>query len=239
MLNLNDARAIISLISFFLAYVVAVTPAGAFRSWVAHKMGDDTADELGFTTLNPVMHMDPIGVLFLILANFGWGRYIPVNPFNIHQPYRWLKLFLIYISDVSVYMISAIISLVALISLFGVHVMVIALPMIQGRILFLRTVSLADMYPQSSSLVIALGLILIAYACINVVLAVLQLILNIFGLAVFYIGERRPGAWQYNFFILFGVPMVLILLFADQLNVLVIKTVALIGYVIASLLRMV
>ncbi len=237
MINLKSAEAIISLVSFFLAYIAAICPAGAFRAWVAKKMGDDTPEHMGFLTLNPIMHIDPFGLLFLVLFNFGWGRYIPINPFNIHRPRRILKLACAYLSDVIMHLFMALLALIALLSMFGPKVIGVAAPMIRGRILLQSY--FAAVYPDSSSLAISIGLILIAYICINVVLTVLNFILNGFGLFILAMSERDSGAWQYNNFLFFAIPMLLILFFADWLNVLVIKTISIVGYLIASLLNLV
>jgi len=237
MINLKSAEAIISLISFFLAYIAAICPAGAFRAWVAEKMGDDTGEQLGFLTLNPIMHIDPFGVLFLVLFNFGWGRYIPINPFNIHRPYRILKLGWAYLSDVFLHLLMALIALITLLAMFGPRVISVAIPMIRGRILLQSY--FATIYPESSSLAISMGLILIAFICVNVVLAVLNFILNGFSLFILAMSERGTGALQYNNFLFFAIPMLLILFFADWLNILVIKTISVVGYLIASLLNLV
>jgi len=66
------------------------------HAWAAHKCGDDTARLMGRMTINPVVHIDPIGtVLFpwalillpmmglpLPIAIFGWAKPVPVNPSN-------------------------------------------------------------------------------------------------------------------------------------------------------------
>lgn len=56
------------------------------HAWVAWKLGDPTAKERGRLTLNPLVHLDPLGTLMFgltaLLANlpFGWARPVPVNP---------------------------------------------------------------------------------------------------------------------------------------------------------------
>lgn len=59
---------------------------------VAHSLGDATAKDAGRLTLNPLVHLDPMGSIivpaFLILMNqiagggiiFGWAKPVPVNP---------------------------------------------------------------------------------------------------------------------------------------------------------------
>jgi Zn-dependent protease len=51
------------------------------HGWMAHRLGDDTAERAGRLTLNPIPHIDPIGTLLLPLlgAPIGWAKPVPVN----------------------------------------------------------------------------------------------------------------------------------------------------------------
>ena len=49
---------------------------------VAYKLGDNTAKMEGRLSLNPLNHLDPIGTLMLLVAGFGWGKPVHVNPSN-------------------------------------------------------------------------------------------------------------------------------------------------------------
>jgi len=50
---------------------------------MADQLGDPTPRYQGRLTLNPLAHLDPLGTLMLILAHFGWGKPVPVNPYNL------------------------------------------------------------------------------------------------------------------------------------------------------------
>jgi Zn-dependent protease len=68
------------------------------HAWVAMKCGDDTARLQGRVSLNPVVHIDPIGTVLLPLMMIfmpgvgrfliGWAKPVPVNPYNLRQPRR-------------------------------------------------------------------------------------------------------------------------------------------------------
>ena len=68
------------------------------HAWVALKCGDDTARLQGRVSLNPVVHIDPIGTVLLPLLMIfmpgagqfliGWAKPVPVNPNNLNQPKR-------------------------------------------------------------------------------------------------------------------------------------------------------
>ena len=52
---------------------------------VAYFLGDDTAKRAGRLTLNPVSHIDPIGLLMLFLVHIGWAKPVPINPYNFRN----------------------------------------------------------------------------------------------------------------------------------------------------------
>ena len=49
-------------------------------------LGDDTAKNDGRLTLNPISHIDPIGMLCLLFLGFGWAKPVPVNIRNFKHP---------------------------------------------------------------------------------------------------------------------------------------------------------
>jgi Zn-dependent protease len=59
------------------------------HAWMAWRLGDDTAKNLGRVSLNPIVHMDPIGTLLFPLIQIftsvpllGWAKPTPYNPAN-------------------------------------------------------------------------------------------------------------------------------------------------------------
>ncbi|MCF7911023.1 MAG: site-2 protease family protein [Candidatus Cloacimonetes bacterium] len=48
----------------------------------AYYLGDDTAKRAGRLNLNPISHIDPIGLLMLFIVHIGWAKPVPINPFN-------------------------------------------------------------------------------------------------------------------------------------------------------------
>ncbi|MCS7171426.1 MAG: site-2 protease family protein [Aquificaceae bacterium] len=77
------------------------------HGWMAYKMGDATAKELGRLTLNPIPHIDLLGTLILpgllMLVGspilFGWAKPVPINPMR----FRDLRLgtFLVSIAGIA------------------------------------------------------------------------------------------------------------------------------------------
>lgn len=70
-----------------LSIVYALTVHEFSHALAATYLGDNTAKYAGRLTFNPLAHLDVYGTLMLLLAGFGWGRPVPVNPYNL----RWRK----------------------------------------------------------------------------------------------------------------------------------------------------
>ncbi len=73
-------------ISFIIALLIGLTVHEASHAISANRLGDDTSRLLGRTSLNPLVHLDPIGTIFLFLVGFGWGKPVPVNPNRFKNP---------------------------------------------------------------------------------------------------------------------------------------------------------
>lgn len=58
------------------------------HAFAAYKLGDMTPKLQGRVTLNPAAHIDPFGFLCLMVAGFGWGVPVQVNPTNFKHPRR-------------------------------------------------------------------------------------------------------------------------------------------------------
>ena len=60
----------------------------AAHGYIAYKLGDPTARNLGRLTLNPIKHLDPFGALAMLLIGFGWAKPVPIVARNFKNP-RW------------------------------------------------------------------------------------------------------------------------------------------------------
>jgi Zn-dependent protease len=83
-----------------IARLVILVIAFAFHefahAWTADRFGDMTPRSQGRLTLNPLVHLDPIGSLMLLVAGFGWARPVQTNPYVLsrHSPaaIMWVSL---------------------------------------------------------------------------------------------------------------------------------------------------
>jgi len=71
-----------------LGLIVAITIHEFSHAFVADRLGDPTARSQGRLSLNPLRHLDPLGTLMLIFAHFGWGKPVPIDPYNFKNPRR-------------------------------------------------------------------------------------------------------------------------------------------------------
>ena len=72
--------------------LLALTGHEVSHGWVAMKLGDPTARNLGRLTLNPLKHLDPIGTVCMVLFGFGWARPVPINVRYFKKPRRDMAL---------------------------------------------------------------------------------------------------------------------------------------------------
>jgi Zn-dependent protease len=95
-----SSNAIIDGAIYYLGLLVLLTFHEYGHAWMASKCGDDTAKDQGRCSLNPVVHIDPIGtvvmpllMIFLSLSGsgagrflIGWAKPVPVNVNNLRNP---------------------------------------------------------------------------------------------------------------------------------------------------------
>ena len=80
--------AIIELLFTLLIVIFALSVHEAAHGFVAYKMGDPTAKNLGRLTINPAKHLDPIGFIAMLVFGFGWAKPVPINTRNFDKP-KW------------------------------------------------------------------------------------------------------------------------------------------------------
>ncbi len=71
--------------------LIALTFHEFAHAWVAYKLGDNTPKYQGRINLKPLSHIDPVGFVFLIVAGFGWGKPVQIDPRNFNGKYSLSK----------------------------------------------------------------------------------------------------------------------------------------------------
>lgn len=94
-----DSNQIVDGLLFYIGLVVLLTFHEFAHAWAAWKLGDDTARLQGRLSLNPIVHIDPIGTVFLPLFMIfgpssvtrfaiGYAKPVPFNPANLGNRWR-------------------------------------------------------------------------------------------------------------------------------------------------------
>ena len=73
---------LLSLLLTLPGVIVAITFHEFAHAWMADRLGDTTPRYQGRLTLNPLAHLDPVGLILLIFAHVGWGKPVQINPNN-------------------------------------------------------------------------------------------------------------------------------------------------------------
>jgi Zn-dependent protease len=87
-------------INSFIQQLVILAPPFLFaltfhelaHGYVAWKLGDPTAKNAGRLTMNPIKHLDPIGVIAFFIMKIGWAKPVPVNPGYFKDPRKGMLI---------------------------------------------------------------------------------------------------------------------------------------------------
>ncbi len=89
-------ESIIQRIIYFLPpLLLALSFHESAHAYIAYRLGDPTARDLGRVTLNPLPHIDIFGLIAIMFFPIGWAKPVPVNPYNLKNPIRdnlWISL---------------------------------------------------------------------------------------------------------------------------------------------------
>ena len=78
------------IIALLFSLLVAIDIHECAHAWMANELGDPTARYQGRLSLNPLVHLDPIGTVMMLMSIFygfgiGWGKPVPVNPLYLRK----------------------------------------------------------------------------------------------------------------------------------------------------------
>src|SRR5258708_2091650 len=82
-----------SILILAISLLIVITVHEAAHAWMANYLGDPTARLMGRLSLNPLVHLDPMGTLVFIITEiagfpFGWGKPVPYDAYNLKNPKR-------------------------------------------------------------------------------------------------------------------------------------------------------
>lgn len=74
--------------AWFAVIIVALSVHEFAHAVVAHVKGDPTPHQYGRLTLNPIAHIELMGLIPMLLFGFGWAKPVPYNPYHFQNPRR-------------------------------------------------------------------------------------------------------------------------------------------------------
>ena len=87
-----DFSYILSILLGVIPSLLCITLHELSHGLVAYMLGDPTAKLAGRLTLNPIKHLDPMGLLMMLVFHVGWAKPVPVNMNRFRNPKRGMAL---------------------------------------------------------------------------------------------------------------------------------------------------
>lgn len=189
-------------IAFLLAYFPTISLSGFLQAFLNKSLGDDTAKNEGFLTLDPSVHFDPMGFFILIFPwqligmdmNFGFGKRVPINVENIFGKNKTLRSVLLMFTSSIAYLITTILAVAIL--LFGLAFLV----------------KVAPSFLVNSGLDNSLTLFLQAIVRLNISLFLVYTVISFVNLIVYSVDEdsfirRNQFSWIFLILIISSLMM--------------------------------
>lgn len=89
---MDIGQIILKIIILAPPFLFALTFHELAHGYVAWRLGDPTAKNEGRLTMNPLKHLDPLGVIAFIIMKIGWAKPVPVNPRYFRDPRQGMLL---------------------------------------------------------------------------------------------------------------------------------------------------
>lgn len=87
-----DFSYILSIIQGIIPALLCITLHEISHGYTAYLLGDDTAKLRGRLSLNPVKHLDWMGLLMMVVFRFGWAKPVPINMYKFKNPKRGMAV---------------------------------------------------------------------------------------------------------------------------------------------------
>ena len=87
-----DIGGLTSWLERILAVLLSLTIHESAHGFAAYALGDETACARSRISLNPLHHIDWLGLAMMLFAGFGWAKPVPVDPRNFRDPQRGMGL---------------------------------------------------------------------------------------------------------------------------------------------------
>ena len=103
----NIGQALLDKVLMLPGIIIGITLHEAGHAYSSYWLGDPTPKAQGRLSLKPTAHIDPLGFIFLLVAGFGWGRPVEINPYYYKNKRR--DEFIVSIAGVTVNLVIAVV----------------------------------------------------------------------------------------------------------------------------------
>ncbi|OGC08337.1 hypothetical protein A2230_07180 [candidate division WOR-1 bacterium RIFOXYA2_FULL_36_21] len=83
---------LIGFLIFIIVILISLSVHEFAHAKAADVLGDPTPRMAGRLTLNPLSHIDIIGLLALIFVRIGWAKPVPINSYNFRDPNKGMMI---------------------------------------------------------------------------------------------------------------------------------------------------
>ena len=215
MISLDYIEPIIATVALLYVYFVSATLTGYGQAWLAKKMGDTTAEDLGYLSWNPFAHVDLFGLLALLVVGFGWAGPQPIDETQIKPTWYTARLLLVHIARPLFSLVLVIIALMLLIITLGAAPLIVVLDKF-----FSHGVSLdylAIIFPERSSLALVISLIMFLLIFFNFFTAIVIGVGQLFRYFFLLGSQKKLFPAEYLEYFVFAGSFLTVFFFAGPL----------------------
>lgn len=226
MITLALAEFLFALILLITAYFISHTINGSLQATFLNVLGDPTAKNEGYQSLNPLDHVDLAGFLALFILGIGWLQTVPIDPHSFTGSLRYLRLLIAFALEAMISVSIATLALFASVYFYGyaltIH-LILKLFTYYSKFFLLFLSSTASLNiasafsPEYSTAGVVGAFLLISLVYLNISIATISFIYNGFRY-LFVLGFEKGYAYmEYaDYTAIFG-PILVIYVFGNQL----------------------
>lgn len=226
MINLAFAEFLFALILLVSAYLISHTINGCLQAYFIGLLGDTTARDEGYLSLNPFDHIDTFGFLALVFLGIGWLQTVPIDPYAIQGTLRYLRLFIAFMTEACISILIATISLVVAVFFYGfplTRLLIIKLFTYYSKFFLLFFSSAAQLNIASvfggthTTVGVVLAFLLVSLVYLNILIATISSIFNGFRYFLVVGFEKGYTYMEYADYVAILGPFLVVYVFGDLL----------------------
>ena len=124
-------QSLAEIVVIVLSSLICITFHELSHGYVAFRLGDPTAKRSGRLSVNPIKHIDPAGLVMMVLFRFGWAKPVPVDMRYFKKPKRDMAL-----TALAGPLSNVILAFAAIVLFYAIQLLLIVSRPSQGLLLF-------------------------------------------------------------------------------------------------------